>query len=172
MLDKPVSNLFLSAMKMGNKEVPKNIKTALQPRRPDVFAANTDFMQVKGKIAIVNFYEQVATRMSELVSAFIEHSKSGIPNHLQVVDNDSAVFDSEHSENIPLARDHHHLVRFSGPDDDAYHTVSQTLKRKVTQLLQEVAQSAHNGKSAFDTFEHQVTKALGYSQKMMRGRSK
>lgn len=68
LLDKPVSNLFLSAMKMGNKEVPKNIKTALQPRRPDVFAANTDFMQVKGKIAIVNFYEQVPTRMSELVS--------------------------------------------------------------------------------------------------------
>lgn len=68
---------------------------------------------------------------------------------LQVVDNDSAVFDSEHSENIPLAKDHHHLVRFSSPDDDAYHTVSQTLKRKVTQLLHEVAQSAHNGKSLF-----------------------
>lgn len=65
-------------MKMGNKEVPKNIKSALQPRRPDVFAANTDFMQVKGKIAIVNFYEQVATRMSELVSCFQKFQGFGV----------------------------------------------------------------------------------------------
>lgn len=160
-------------MKMGNKEVPKNIKSALQPRRPDVFAANTDFMQVKGKIAIVNFYEQVPTRMSELVGPFsvFTISTKTFSDSLQVVDNDSAVFDSEHSENIPLARDHHHLVRFSSPDDDAYHTVSQTLKRKVTQLLHEVAQSAHNGKAPKPLDECSLTgRHSGYSQKMMRGK--
>lgn len=64
----------------------------------------------------------------------------------KVVDKDSAVFDSEHSENIPLARDHHHLVRFDNANDDAYHTICLTLKRKVTQIINDITQSAHNGK--------------------------
>lgn len=86
------------------------------------------------------------------------------------MDNDSAVFDSEHSENIPLNRDHHHLVRFSGPDDDAYHTVSQTLKRKVTQILHEAAQSTHDGMLCLHYCLYSANTLLGYSQKMMRGK--
>jgi hypothetical protein len=131
LLDKSFSKAYLSMMKLANKEIPKNVKTVLQPRGSESFVVNTDFMRVKGTIAIVNFYEQVPTQ--------------GIQD--LVVDKDSAVFDSEHSENIPLARDHHHLVRFSSANDDAYHTISQTLKRKVMHLLSDLAKSAHNGQS-------------------------
>ena len=49
----------MSVMKFASKEVPKNVKTALQPRGNESFIVNTDFMGVKGQIPIVNFYEQL-----------------------------------------------------------------------------------------------------------------
>ena len=55
------------------------------------------------------------------------------------------MFDSESSENIPVARDHEHLVRFESAEDDAYHTLRQTLHRKVTKLLGELAERAKDG---------------------------
>lgn len=48
-------------MKLTNKEVPKNLKTVLTPRGDESFVVNSDFMRVKGHIAIVNFYEQLPT---------------------------------------------------------------------------------------------------------------
>jgi hypothetical protein len=59
----------------------------------------------------------------------------------QVVDKDSAVFDSEKSENIPMARDHEHLVRFESAHDDAFHTLCQTLQRKVSKILETTSKS-------------------------------
>jgi alpha-beta hydrolase superfamily lysophospholipase len=69
LLDKSFSRVYLSMMKLGNKEIPKNIKTVLQPRGSESFAVNSDFMRVKGNIHIVNFYEQVPTQgIQDLVS--------------------------------------------------------------------------------------------------------
>ena len=62
-----------------------------------------------------------------------------------MVDKDSAVFDSEYSENIPVARDHEHLVRFDSANDDAYHTLCQTLQRKVSKVLEDVAKINSDG---------------------------
>ena len=69
-----------------------------------------------------------------------------IPIAVQVVDKDSAVLDSAYSENIPVARDHEHLVRFGNAEDDAYNTMCQTLKRKVAQILDWSAKSAKESK--------------------------
>ncbi|RNJ59936.1 hypothetical protein D7B24_000653 [Verticillium nonalfalfae] len=106
---------------MLHKQMPAQIKTALQPRTSESFICNSDFVKIKGSIAIVNFYEQVnLPGLGELV-----------------VDKDSAVFDSEKAENIPIARDHRRLVRFTGPEDDAYRTLLETLKRKIRVFLLE-----------------------------------
>jgi len=116
-------------MKLASKEVPKSVKPMLKPRGNESFIVNSDFMRVKGQIQIVNFYEQVARQRLQDV----------------VVDKDSAVFDSEWSENIPVARDHEHLVRFESAEDDAYNTLRQTLRRKVTKLLEDIAESEKDG---------------------------
>jgi len=112
-------------------EVPRNVRSALQPRGTESFVANKDFMGVTGSTAIVNFYEQAPRPLLQDL----------------VVDKDSAVLDSEYSENIPVARDHEHLVRFEGPDDDAYVTLHQTLQRKVADILDREAESAKEGRS-------------------------
>jgi hypothetical protein len=67
------------------------------------------------------------------------------PLVVKVVDKDSAVFDSERSENIPVARDHEHLVRFEDAEDDAYHTLRQTIRRKVTKILESIAEMENTG---------------------------
>ncbi|KAK0641741.1 hypothetical protein B0T16DRAFT_220282 [Cercophora newfieldiana] len=123
-LDTSLAKAGLSFMRFANKEIPRNVKTMLQPRADESFIINTDFIRAKGPIEIVNFYEQVARP------------------HLQdlVVDKDSAVFGSERSEDIPVARDHEHLVRFESCEDDAYCTLQQTLERKVTKILDELAE--------------------------------
>ncbi|PKS12546.1 hypothetical protein jhhlp_000754 [Lomentospora prolificans] len=136
LLDRSITKLGLNMMKLANREVPKNVKTVLQPRGDESFIVNSDFMRVKGQIAIVNFYEQVPRYPSQ---------------HL-VVDKDSAVFDCEYSENIPVARDHEHLVRFENVEDDAFHMICQTLQRKIASLLEERAHTSRNG----------------YTQQMMR----
>jgi hypothetical protein len=59
--------------------------------------------------------------------------------------------DSEYSENIPVARDHEHLVRFSGPDDDAYVTLCQTLTRKIAEFLARTSQIVQSGR-CFSSF--------------------
>ncbi|KAM0277760.1 hypothetical protein ACHAQH_005553 [Verticillium albo-atrum] len=112
-----------TGLKLGkvvlNKQVPAQVKTLLQPRASESFICNSDFMKIKGCISIVNFYEQLnMPGLGELV-----------------VDKDSAVFDSERAENIPIARDHRRLVRFDGPEDDAYRTLFETLKRKIGTFL-------------------------------------
>ncbi|KAK3322970.1 hypothetical protein B0H66DRAFT_217876 [Apodospora peruviana] len=128
-LDKSLTKVGLSVMKLASREVPKSVKTMLKPRANESFINNSDFMRVKGQISIVNFYEQVA-----------RHGLQDV-----VVDKDSAVFDSEWSENIPVARDHEHLVRFESAQDDAYNTLQQTLQRKITKLLEEIAESGKDG---------------------------
>ncbi|KAK4451554.1 hypothetical protein QBC34DRAFT_401310 [Podospora aff. communis PSN243] len=128
-LDSSLAKTGLSFMKLANREIPKNVRTMLQPRGDESFIINTDFIRAKGQIEIVNFYEQV-TRA-----------------HLQdlVVDKDSAVLDSERSENIPVARDHEHLVRFEDAEDDAYHTLRQTIRRKVTKILENMSEREKTG---------------------------
>ncbi|KAM0567757.1 hypothetical protein ACHAP9_005995 [Verticillium nonalfalfae] len=114
---------------MLHKQMPAQIKTALQPRTSESFICNSDFVKIKGSIAIVNFYEQVnLPGLGELV-----------------VDKDSAVFDSEKAENIPIARDHRRLVRFTGPEDDAYRTLLETLKRKIRVFLLETDPAKSTG---------------------------
>ena len=49
----------LSVMKLASREMPKNVKSMLQPRANESFIVNTEFMRVKGQVAIVNFYEQM-----------------------------------------------------------------------------------------------------------------
>ena len=46
-------------MKLASIEMPKNIKSVLQPGANESFIINTEFMRVKGQIPILNFYEQV-----------------------------------------------------------------------------------------------------------------
>ncbi|KAK1757002.1 ankyrin repeat-containing domain protein [Echria macrotheca] len=130
-LDKSLAKVGLSVMKLASREIPKGVKPMLQPRANESFIINSEFMRAKGRIQIVNFYEQFA--------------RSGLQD--VVVGKDSAVFDSEWSENIPMARDHEHLVRFESAEDDAYNTLRQTLRRKVTKLLEEIAQSTKDGRS-------------------------
>ncbi|KAK5657168.1 hypothetical protein OQA88_3225 [Cercophora sp. LCS_1] len=148
-LDKSIAKVGLSVMKLASREVPRSVKTMLQPRANESFIVNSDFMRVKGQIQIINFYEQVARQGLQDV----------------VVDKDSAVFDSDWSENIPLARDHEHLVRFEGEQDDAYNTLRQTLQRKVTKLLQEIAESAKDGRS--DRLMRACLQSLGEFSTMM-----
>ena len=62
------------------------------------------------------------------------------------MDKDSAIFDSENSENIPVARDHEHLVRFEGSNDDSYHMLCQTLQRKVAHILEAGSKRDKEGK--------------------------
>ncbi|KAK0725864.1 ankyrin repeat-containing domain protein [Lasiosphaeris hirsuta] len=132
-LDKPLAKVGLSVMKLANREVPRGVKNILQPRTNESFMVNSDFMRilVKRQIEIVNFYEQVPR----------------YPLQDLVVDKDSAVFDSEHSENIPMARDHEHLVRFESVDDDAFNTLRQTLQRKVAQVLETESKATQEGRS-------------------------
>lgn len=59
-LDSSIAKAGLSFMKLANREIPKNVKSMLQPRGDESFMINTDFIRVKGQIEIVNFYEQVA----------------------------------------------------------------------------------------------------------------
>lgn len=127
-----MAKVGLSMMKLAtSREVPRGIKTILQPRADESFIVNTDFMRVKGQIEIVNFYEQVPR----------------YPLQDVVVDKDSAVFDSEYSENIPMARDHEHLVRFESADDDAFNTLRQTLQRKVAKVLESESKATQEGRS-------------------------
>jgi ankyrin repeat domain-containing protein 50 len=68
LLDKTVSQIGLKIGKLSNREVPSNVKTILEPRANEAFIVNSEFMKVKGQIAIVNFYEQVKmAKLGELV---------------------------------------------------------------------------------------------------------
>lgn len=59
-LDKSLTKVGLSVIKFASgREVPRGVKTILQPRADESFIVNTDFMRIKGQIEIVNFYEQV-----------------------------------------------------------------------------------------------------------------
>jgi hypothetical protein len=49
----------MALMKLGSKEVPRDVKSMLQPRASDSYIVNADFMRIKGSISIVNFYEQM-----------------------------------------------------------------------------------------------------------------
>ncbi|KAK3989083.1 ankyrin repeat-containing domain protein [Cladorrhinum sp. PSN332] len=118
-LDKTSTKVATTLASFARMELPKNVKPMLQTRSNDSFAINLDFMRVKGNIAVVNFYEQVDRPLLQDL----------------VVDKDSAVFDSENSENIPMSRDHEHLVRFDGPDNDSYHLLCATLRRKLAGIF-------------------------------------
>lgn len=124
-LDKALPQLGIKIGKIANREVPANVKSILQPRASESFVANSDFMRIKGQISIVNFYEQILLPgLGDLV-----------------VDKDSAVFDSELAENVPIARDHRTIARFDGPEDDAYRALYETLCRKINTFLQEIEEA-------------------------------
>lgn len=66
-----------------------------------------------------------------------------------MVDKDSAVLDCDEAENVPVARDHEHLVRFDCSSDDAYYTLCQTLKRKMIIICDDKANTNKQGASTF-----------------------
>ena len=128
LFDRSSMKLGLHVMRLANKEVPRNIKTALQPRGDESFNVNSNFMRIKGDITVVSFYEQVPR----------------FPTQHLVVDKDSAVLHCEFSENFPVARDHEHLVRFENIEDDAFLSLYETLQRKITHLIEERAHTSRN----------------------------
>ncbi|KAI3322074.1 ankyrin repeat-containing domain protein [Xylariaceae sp. AK1471] len=126
-LEATLARLAFKIGKVANREIPAKIKPIFQPHGAESFIVNSEFMKAKGQIEIVNFYEQVAL------------PKLG----MLVVDTDSAVFDSQQSENVPVARDHRTLVRFKSAGDDAYRMLHETLKRKINSFF-EVIENASN----------------------------
>ncbi|KAI0882899.1 ankyrin repeat-containing domain protein [Annulohypoxylon maeteangense] len=123
LLQKNTASLALALGRAVNYSVPPKIKTVLQPEADESYGINTQFMRIKGDTSIINFYE--------------EKSLSLIGN--VVVTRDSATFDCETSENMPVARTHQDLVRFEGTNDDFYHTLRQTLNRKVTEIVSAIS---------------------------------
>ncbi|KAI0179372.1 ankyrin repeat-containing domain protein [Hypoxylon sp. FL1284] len=119
LLRKNRAPLVMALGKAANHAVPPNVLSALRPEANEMYAVNTQFMRIKGDISIVNFYEQ---------------KPQGLVGDL-VVERGSAIFDSETSENMPVARNHRDLVRFETAQDDFYHTLCQTLRRKVAEFM-------------------------------------
>ncbi|KAI1778047.1 ankyrin repeat-containing domain protein [Hypoxylon cercidicola] len=119
LLRKNRAPFVLALGKAANHAVPPNVLTALRPEANEMYTINTQFMRIKGNISIVNFYEQ---------------RPQGLVGDL-VVERGSAIFDSETSENMPVARNHRDLVRFETSQDDFYHTLCQTLRRKVSEFM-------------------------------------
>lgn len=48
--------------KISLKEIPANLRSALVPRADELFALNSDFVNIKASIPIVNFFEQKETK--------------------------------------------------------------------------------------------------------------
>jgi hypothetical protein len=105
--------------KLASKEVPAQLKATLHPHSDELFAINDDFGNIQGDIAIVNFYEQ---------------KKVAFLNEL-VVDKESAVLHGLNVESTALYRDHSEIVKFRGADDDAFKQISETVHRKVEEIL-------------------------------------
>ncbi|KAI1456398.1 hypothetical protein F4805DRAFT_432715 [Annulohypoxylon moriforme] len=120
LVEKNRATLALTIGKVVNYSVPPKIMTALQPDADETYIINTQFMRIKGSTSIVNFYEQK-------------------PQNLLVGDvavtRNSAIFDTETAENVPVARNHQDLVRFGSVDDEFYYTLRQTLQRKVREFM-------------------------------------
>ena len=58
---------------VANYEIPKNLKTVLEPRSNELFAINDDFSDIKGDISIVNFYEKRKTpKLGSLVRFYLQ----------------------------------------------------------------------------------------------------
>jgi hypothetical protein len=129
-LEKAIPKIGLSLAKVMNRQIPAEVKSVLQPRTNQSFIANSDFMKVKGRITIINFYEQLNT--------------PGLGT--LVVDKDSAVFDSETAENIPLSRSHHQMVKYTSAEDDIYRVLYQTLQRLITGALADVDDEEYESK--------------------------
>ena len=125
LLDKPIAKVAASTFKMAGKSIPRAVEPMLKPGSDEQFILNSDFMHIKGRIEIINFYEQ-------------QEKKKFLMSDL-VVDKDSAVFASEHSESFGVDRDHESLVRFRDANDDFYHTICQTLLRKTGSFLRSLA---------------------------------
>ena len=69
-LDKSKVWLIEKLAKAASYKIPENLKSVLAPKADDLFSINDEFPQVKGDIAIVNFYEQkTMTGLDDLVSA-------------------------------------------------------------------------------------------------------
>ncbi|KAI1415548.1 ankyrin repeat-containing domain protein [Hypoxylon sp. FL1857] len=118
LLQKNRAPLVVAMGRAINHSVPPKIMTALQPEADETYIVNTQFMRIKGDISIINFYEQ---------------KPQGLVGDV-VVTRGSAIFDCETSENMPVARNHRDLARFEAADDDFYHTLCQTLLRKVAEF--------------------------------------
>jgi hypothetical protein len=130
-LEKVRISVLEKLAKAAFREIPYNLKTALKPRANELFMINDDFASIKGQASIINFYEQ-------------KHMK-GLDE--LVVDKDSAVLYFENEESIPLYRDHRELIRFEGADDDAFRLVFQTIKVKVSTVLNQDHDKAYEGSS-------------------------
>ncbi|KAI1086945.1 hypothetical protein F5B19DRAFT_477271 [Rostrohypoxylon terebratum] len=107
-----------------NYSVPPKIKAALQPEADETYIMNTQFMRIKNDISIMNFYESMPDGFPNIPGL------GGI-----VVMRESAVFDSETSENMQVTRNHRDLVRFEGPEDDFYRMLCETLRRKIAEFM-------------------------------------
>lgn len=65
-------------MSFRNRQIPEDIQPFVQPRSNELYALNSAFVKVKGRIAIVNFYEQRKVdkrlRPHDVVSRDLKHS--------------------------------------------------------------------------------------------------
>lgn len=68
-LEKIIPQLGLKLAKLVNMSIPQSVNDVLKPRADDAFFMNTNFVKIGGRIAIVNFYEQMALPgLNDLVS--------------------------------------------------------------------------------------------------------
>ena len=66
--------LLENLAKAAKYNIPENLRTILAPRSNELFAINDDFSDIKGNIAIVNFYERKVTEiLGTLVCLCLRH---------------------------------------------------------------------------------------------------
>ena len=68
-LEKTKVHIIEKLVKTAACRIPENLRSVLEPRANELFVINDGFPLVKGRIAIVNFYEQQLMKgFNELVS--------------------------------------------------------------------------------------------------------
>lgn len=96
---------------------PKDFVNDLAKSSPALEELNEEFRHIAPKLAIVSFYETLATSVG--------------PKKLMVLEKDSSILGYPNEVSTPLDADHHDVCKYSGPDDPNYVSVRNTLKSLV-----------------------------------------